>query len=177
MALAVSEIADRILAPGADKAALVERLRYWTREGLLSPIGHKHPGTGRQRQYEESAVFVAAVLNVLANRGIQIGEIVSARPGPGVRIGRQDVVLALTKHAIDSWQQKALNGCILFLVLATFADNKTMAYLDELPIKIFEQHDGGIAPVHSRADSSLVINITKLFGGLKEGNEENGQHS
>jgi hypothetical protein len=92
-----------------------------------------------------------------------------ARPGPGVRLRRQDVILALIEQVVSCWEQKALEGIILFLVLATFADGTTMAFLDELPLKISQQHDGGIAPIHSKADSSLIINLTKLFARLKEG--------
>lgn len=49
MALTVGDIANRVLGPGAEKtahAAFVERLRHWTREGLLAPIGEKSPAKG-----------------------------------------------------------------------------------------------------------------------------------
>ena len=76
MPLVVSEIADRILPPhatAADRAMTIERLRYWTREGLLATAGDQNPGTGRRRLYDDAVIYDAAVLNALARQGIQVG--------------------------------------------------------------------------------------------------------
>jgi DNA-binding transcriptional MerR regulator len=57
----------------AEKGALLlERIRYWTREGLIFPKDEKNPGTGRHRRYDESALLHAAVLNGLADLGVQL---------------------------------------------------------------------------------------------------------
>ena len=62
--ITVKDIAARISQNDDPKemARLVEKLRYWTREGLLEPSGQKHVGTGRWRTYDGDAVFVAAAL-------------------------------------------------------------------------------------------------------------------
>jgi hypothetical protein len=67
--LAVSEIAERICQPGSKltKAKVIDRLRNWTKEGLLIPVGDKNPGTGRHRRYPESAVADALLLSVLTD--------------------------------------------------------------------------------------------------------------
>jgi DNA-binding transcriptional MerR regulator len=115
MALTVREIADRIVrTPGVDKAALIERLRHWTREGLLTPIGDKHPGTGRQRQYNDSAVFDAAILNALADHGLQVGV--------------QQTVLALGKHFLET---RPSSG---YLEIARFRDGQVGAFLHDRPM-------------------------------------------
>jgi DNA-binding transcriptional MerR regulator len=110
--LTVSDIAQRIVKPGMDKARLVERLRHWTREGLLSPIGERRPGTGRHRRYSESAVFDAAVLSALADRGIQVGVL--------------HTVLKLARHHLES---NATHG---YLEIA-YIDRKPVALLHDLP--------------------------------------------
>jgi DNA-binding transcriptional MerR regulator len=72
MALTVSQIADRIAKRGAGKRVLIRRLRHWTREGLLKPIGKKHPGTGSHREYYDWALEDAALLNAMADLGLQV---------------------------------------------------------------------------------------------------------
>lgn len=67
MGISVSELADRVRRPGEDLAALVARLRNWTKEGLLTPEGDPHPGIGRSRLYPETAVADARALAMLAD--------------------------------------------------------------------------------------------------------------
>jgi MerR HTH family regulatory protein len=54
------------------KQLLFDRVRHWTREGLLTPVGDKNPGTGRSRFYDESAVSKARVLNSLTEFGMTV---------------------------------------------------------------------------------------------------------
>src|SRR5690348_7728151 len=104
MPLTVSEIAERIARPGAGKAALaviVGRLRHWTAEGLLQPIGEKSPGTGRRRQYEAAVLEDAALLNEMAELGLQI------------RLMRTCLILA--QGAKAKWPEKAKRRIRLYL--------------------------------------------------------------
>src|SRR6478672_1164102 len=64
-AYSVSEIAEKIRRPGEDLRVVGDRIRNWTREGLLDPEGEKHPGTGRKRVYPESALLDAVLLEIL----------------------------------------------------------------------------------------------------------------
>jgi hypothetical protein len=69
----VSEIAERIGRPGEDMRVVGDRIRNWTREGLLDPVGMKNPGTGRSRLYPETALFDALVLTVITEAvGLQV---------------------------------------------------------------------------------------------------------
>src|SRR5690242_8780479 len=63
--LTVRDIAERVQRPGEDLGAVVDRLRNWTKEGLLEPIGERNPGTGRKRLYPEQTIIDAALLTVL----------------------------------------------------------------------------------------------------------------
>jgi len=65
--LTVSEIADRIRRPHEDVRIAGDRIRNWTREGLLEPVGEKNPGTGKVRRYPESALIDAALLQVITD--------------------------------------------------------------------------------------------------------------
>jgi hypothetical protein len=63
----VSEMAERIRRPHEDLRATGDRIRNWTREGLLVPVGEKNPGTGKVRRYPESALMQAALLQVIVD--------------------------------------------------------------------------------------------------------------
>ncbi len=64
--LTAGEIATRIQEPGEDLRTIGERLRSWTKEGILKPSGKRNPGTGRHLQYPERVVIDAAILSKLA---------------------------------------------------------------------------------------------------------------
>jgi hypothetical protein len=73
--LTVGQMADEIRSTRdtpPDRDALIARIRHWTRERLLETLGEQHPGTGRPKGYPWSAVYDAAVLNVLADHGVQV---------------------------------------------------------------------------------------------------------
>ena len=67
--LTVSLLADRIWSPDGNltKPQVIDRLRNWTKEGLLLPLGEKNPGTGRHRYYPHWAVADALLLTVLTD--------------------------------------------------------------------------------------------------------------
>jgi DNA-binding transcriptional MerR regulator len=67
-----SERVAKLNAEGAAVQPLFERIRHWTREGLLSPAGEKNPGTGRARFYDETAFRKARVLNSLTECGFTV---------------------------------------------------------------------------------------------------------
>src|ERR1022692_3080467 len=68
--LTVRDIAKRIRRDDEDLEVVVNRLRTWTKEGLLQFSGDKHPGTGKARVYPEYAVSDALVLSARTAIGI-----------------------------------------------------------------------------------------------------------
>jgi hypothetical protein len=56
MPLTVGQIAEQLGALAPDAAETRERIRHWTREGLLSPIASHHSGTGKHRKYREQCL-------------------------------------------------------------------------------------------------------------------------
>lgn len=63
----VKEIAAKIKRPMEPLQAAVDRLRNWTKEGLISTSGERHPGTGRARQYSQKALVDAVLLQALTD--------------------------------------------------------------------------------------------------------------
>jgi len=138
MPLTVSEIAERIAKPGASRAALVERIRHWTRERLIAPVGKRNPGTGKHRVYDEAVVEDVLILNAMANMGLQIG--------------LQRTALTLVRHEKPGWREKAKRGVLLFLEIDTLPDGQ-LAHL----------HEGHW--INPNAEHAIVFNLTRLFAG------------
>jgi hypothetical protein len=65
--LTAQDIARRIRRPNEELTAAVDRLRNWTKEGLIKPVGDLHPGTGRKKRYAAGAVTKAVVLQILSD--------------------------------------------------------------------------------------------------------------
>jgi hypothetical protein len=108
--MTVGEIATRLVAITGDQSATVERLRHWTREGLMSPVEAHHSGTGRHRRYDQVAAYEAAVLTAIAAAGIHVAP------------ARYLVAtLALVRNALSMWQQpKGGKASPLFLEISHF---------------------------------------------------------
>jgi hypothetical protein len=147
----VSEIADRIRKPGQDRTAVVERIRHWTRERLLAPIGKRNPGTGRHRSYRDTALFDAALLNEMADASLQIGTMRKAS--------------AVASQIHSEWgRAKVEQEKRCFLIIYFPAD--IPPYL----------HFGGSGNLfETEFETLFVFNLTQIFDRLKsEGRDHNG---
>ena len=71
--LVVSDIAAHLAPIAPDVPNTVQRIRHWTREGMLRPIeSSAHAGPGNHRLYGDSAVYSAAFLHVLTATGLPV---------------------------------------------------------------------------------------------------------
>jgi DNA-binding transcriptional MerR regulator len=100
MTLTVGEVARRIQGPDEDFAVVVDRLRNWTKEGLLKPIGDKNPGTGRARRYSEGSVIDALVLSTLTE-ALNIPAVEVAK----MRDAEKKTVLQLARMAAERFDE------------------------------------------------------------------------
>jgi hypothetical protein len=143
--LTVGEIASRIWRPGDNmsEAQLVERVRGWTKEGLLVPVGEKYRGTGRHRRYPYTAVPEAMLLKVLSDsigrmqaiKARAIGDLFQATKAVfanGSHVGKA-VIIGLTPEG-DAVEIKLTEGDQLLSILA-----------------------------RSKCEAHLVIDLGKLF--------------
>ena len=65
--LTASDIAKYIKRPDETLTAAVDRLRNWTKMGLITPAGESNPGTGRKKQYSSAALLEAVLLQALSD--------------------------------------------------------------------------------------------------------------
>lgn len=50
----------------------IRKIRHWTNEDVLSPVGDKHTGTGVSRMYDEEAIYIAALLLEITKYGVTV---------------------------------------------------------------------------------------------------------
>ena len=70
MPITVKEIAERTGHAG-DKR-FIERVHYWTREGLLKAVGERSPGKGKRVIYPDTADRDAWILNAMMDAGVPV---------------------------------------------------------------------------------------------------------
>jgi DNA-binding transcriptional MerR regulator len=66
------ELARQIAASGADEQPIFERIRHWTRMGLITTLGEENPGSGRSREYPSPEIRKVRLLNILADFGVSV---------------------------------------------------------------------------------------------------------
>ena len=65
-----SDIAKRVRRGDEDPVRVLNRVRNWTKLGLLEPAGDAHPGGGRPCVYSEGALLDAMLLQELVDAGV-----------------------------------------------------------------------------------------------------------
>jgi DNA-binding transcriptional MerR regulator len=147
LTLTVGQIAERLGPVGPDAAAMSERIRHWTREGLLLPVNQHHAGTGRHRRYSPDASYEAAILNALATAGLQL-------------VSRPYIQAALSqaRAALQEWHRARIAGRklpIFFLVIL-----HDMTRIGGEPTASIHQ---GTVKHDPTAEIMIVVNLSQLF--------------
>jgi hypothetical protein len=145
--LTVGQIVEQLGSVAPDAAAMSERIRHWTREGLLLPVNQHHAGTGRHRRYSPYASYEAAILNALATAGLQL-------------VSRTYIQAALSqaRAALQKWHQARSAGHKLPLFFLVILHDMTRIGGD--PIASIHE---GIVKHDPTAEIMIVVNLSQLF--------------
>jgi DNA-binding transcriptional MerR regulator len=141
--LTVGQIVEQLSPVAPDAAAMSERIRHWTREGLLLPVNQHHAGTGRHRRYSPHATYEAAILNALATAGLQLVSRPYIQPA-----------LSHARAALQKWQEAKSAGHklpLFFLVILHGSGEPTASIREGIV-----QHD-------PNAEVMVVVNLSRLF--------------
>jgi hypothetical protein len=139
--ITIGQIAEHLRPFVPDVPENKERLRYWTDEGVLSPIKRKlRAGTGRHRKYDVSRIFDAAVLNLIAASGLQMAS------------GYLLDTLSQARLAFQNW-----SGAALFLEISYAAANG---------IPKFSIHEGEV-PSNPTARISIILNLVQILSDAR----------
>jgi hypothetical protein len=146
--LTVGEIVEQLGPLTPDQAAaLSERIRHWTREGLLVPIDQHHAGTGRHRRYSIDTSYEAAVLNALASAGLQL----ISQPYIETALEQATAALRKWRQAIGAGHKPPLFVLVISHDRTQIGSEPTVSTHEELV-----QH----APA---AEIMIVVNLSRLF--------------
>jgi hypothetical protein len=142
MLLSAKEIAVRVARSDDNAQTVFERIRHWTREGLLTAFGEPNPGTGRKRQYAVSEVPKARLFNQLADFGVNL------------RVMKR-LAEALDGNYIREW---SLPGMTYFLIIEGPAP-------ENMKIVLLVDPDGETLqlPVSPHAGFVLAVNLSRIF--------------
>jgi hypothetical protein len=155
--LTAGDIADRIRErDDEDLRAIGERLRHWTKEGLLKPIGKQNPGTGNRLRYPERALVDAAILSRLTRRfGFW------AKKVPFTRELLDTVAAELPNMRLHVANQK-----IAYLFLGTCGGT----FLGQ--VQVVDDPNGPVRRLRERLtvppdfDDVILINLNRLFAQI-----------
>jgi hypothetical protein len=109
------QIAEKIQRPDEAPSSAMNRLKNWTNEGFVKPLGDSHPGTGRARQYSSQALTDAVMLQIITNAtgmsAVEAHELLTGKRWnlKGVREEGSWFVLS-RKIGVDAW---AIGWCRL----------------------------------------------------------------
>jgi DNA-binding transcriptional MerR regulator len=145
-------MADRAKKQGAAKEAFIQRMRHWTRERLLLPLGETNPGTGKHRLYRDTAIYDALILEAMTDRGIPI-----ATQRLIIGTVRQE------RHLGRRVKEQEKSGAKFFLVIETLGNHSAPYFSDDL-----EDLKDRIA------DSILIFDLVRLFAQIKSTGEKSG---
>jgi hypothetical protein len=145
--LTVGQIVEQLSAVAPDPVAISERIRHWTREGILVPVDQHHAGTGRHRRYSSDTGYEAAVLNSLANAGLHL-------------VSRPYIQDALrhARAALQKWRQAISAGHELPLFFLVISHEPTRVGSEP----IVSTHEGVVNPAPA-AEIMIVVNLSQLF--------------
>lgn len=139
---------------GAEEASRITRhIRHWTSLDLLVPIGDKHTGTGRAREYRVEEIYRAAALLELAKWRVPV------------------TVLADTFRQFTSDFEKewllAVQGTDVVYVTMTWSDGLTAWNIAVGKPELFMLKDPATKSGLGGPASAIVINLTSVLRGLR----------
>ena len=155
----VRELAEVVRRPDEEITAVVDRLRNWTKEGLLTHLGPKNPGTGRHRKYSQAGLIEAAVLTALAEVGLPAvrGAAIRGTTKGGLAM----TALKLARHAFQDIDDKYRNGFWVYLIVArthkkSSRGGDALAILQEVPMP------ANAVEIPPTSETAIVINLTNI---------------
>jgi DNA-binding transcriptional MerR regulator len=145
LTVTVGQITEQLATIAPNKVTTRERLRHWTREGLLSPVADHHSGTGTHRQYSPSSAYDAAVLHAIACAGLNV-------------VSRPYLQTALSKasEARQKWEQAEIKGPLFLEIAHNVAQGTTEILIHE-----------GQPTYDTSAELTIVINLARIFASVR----------
>ncbi len=139
---------------GEEEASRITRhIRHWTSLDLLVPVGDKHTGTGRSREYPVEEIYRAAVLLELAKWRV---------PATVLADTFRDFTVKFEKEWL-----LAVQGTGAVFVTMTWSDGLTVWNIAVGEPELFMLDDPTPKSGLGGPASAIVINLTSVLRGLR----------
>ena len=139
---------------GAEEATRITRhIRHWTSLDLLVPVGDKHTGTGRSREYPVEEIYRAAVLLELAKWRVPVTVLA-------------DTFRQFTVDFEEQWLL-AVQGTAAVFVTMTWSEGLTVWNIAVGEPELFMLNDPDPKSALGGPASAIVINLTRCLHGLR----------
>ena len=131
---------------------LMERVRSWTKEKFLVPLEGLGQGPGKHARYDPAVIYLAALLNTFAERGLQVSQ-------------QRKVVEAYAMfEPLKSWTAAKKKGRDLKLVLVI-----SQLEGDQINIKIQSDYRQEIPIDPPDEDFWAVLDLGRIWTKLERG--------
>ena len=139
---------------GAEEATRITRhIRHWTSLDLLVPVGDKHTGTGRAREYPVEEIYRAAALLELAKWRVPVTVLA-------------DTFRQFTADFEKEWLL-AVKGSKAIYVTMTWSKGLTVWNIAVGKPELFMLNDPAPKSGLGGPASAIVINLTTALSGLR----------
>lgn len=134
---------------------VVRQVRYWTNDGFLNPVGGKHTGSGRHREYNAHEVKKAAVIAELVRHGVSVSKLC---PFEEYLDG------LITDFIFDDKENYYLVHAEEFG--ETGGNMSVVGSDDRSPLRIVDRWDEASMIDFMNYPTCIIINLAKLFSKL-----------
>ncbi|MCB9973321.1 MAG: hypothetical protein H6854_02025 [Rhodospirillales bacterium] len=153
-----------IIARGNDPQEierLARQVRYWTTEDILSPIGGKHSGTGRHREYGIQEVYKAALTYELMRHGVSVITLLpwAEYIGSQINIYNWEHLISEQKNMLLMYSKDCSDHNRNLFTIVDHQQNP-LSYLQAW------QDEGNLVDPMDYP-TVIIINLTKLFARLE----------
>jgi len=139
---------------GAEEASRITRhIRHWTSLDLLVPVGDKHTGTGRSREYPVEEIYRAAALLELAKWRVPVTVLA-------------DTFRQFTADFEEQWQL-AVQGTEAVYVTMTWSEGLTVWNISEGQPALYMLESPTPEKDFGEPGSAIVINLSRVLRGLR----------
>ena len=139
---------------GAEEVSRITRhIRHWTSLDLLVPVGDKHTGTGRSREYPVEEIYRAAALLELAKWRVPVTVLA-------------DTFRKFTADFEEQWLL-AVQGTEAVYVTMTWSEGLTVWNIAVGEPELFMLDDPAPKSGLGEPASAIVINLTLALRGLR----------
>jgi len=142
---------------------IIRRIRSWTLSGALKTVGDPHIWSGRHRRYGKVSIYVAAVLNVLAENDQSIATLLSV--SQLIRAVADDPPI-IVGEPLRAWQIALAGEKLVYLATSAIGPNPAVPMSGSRHAQFIVAEDNLAAHLGGLL-GGVFVNLTATLGSIK----------